>query len=98
MTEIELEREVRRLLVVHGLSGTAFHVPDSRRMQPGLPDWLIIGRTVLWRELKSPYGGLSREQWHVGHLLLQAGEDWKVWRPADFAAGRIEAELRAAAG
>lgn len=98
MTEIELEREVRRLLVEHGLHRVAFHVPDSRRMTPGLPDWLIIGRTVLWRELKDGHKGLSPEQWTVGHLLLQAGQDWKIWRPADYTAGRIDAELRAAAG
>jgi len=98
MTEIELEREVRRLLVVHGLSKAAFHVPDSRRVTPGLPDWIIIGSRVLWRELKDPYDGLSQPQWHIGYLLLEAGQDWAVWRPADYATGRIDAELRALAG
>lgn len=95
VTETELEREVRRLLVVHGLARVSFHVPDSRRVTPGLPDWIIIGRTVLWRELKSPWGGLTREQWHIGHLLMEAGQDWAVWRPADYTSGRVEREIAA---
>lgn len=97
MTEIELEREVRRLLEVYHLTPTAFHVPDSRRMRAGLPDWIIIGRRVLWRELKDPYEGLRREQRHVGYLLQKAGDDWDVWRPRDLASGRIEREIESIA-
>ena len=93
MTEVELEREVRRLLEVYHLGTAAFHVPDSRRMRSGLPDWIIIGRRVLWRELKSAYGAVSREQRHVGYLLQTCGEDWAIWRPADLHSGRIEREL-----
>lgn len=97
MTEVELEREVRRLITVYRLQATAFHVPDSRRMQRGLPDWIIIGHRVLWRELKSAYGAVSREQRHVGYVLQAAGEDWAVWRPVDLASGRIERELESVA-
>ncbi len=93
VTEVELEREVRRLLQVYRLQRVAFHVPDARRMTPGLPDWIIIGRRVLWRELKSAYGPVSREQRHVGYVLQAAGEDWAVWRPVDLHSGRIEREL-----
>jgi len=98
VTEIELEREVRRLLTAYGLR-YAFHVPDSRGMAAGLPDWIIIGAgRVLWRELKDPYRGLSQAQWDVGDRLMEAGQDWAVWRPADYASGRVENEIRAAAG
>ncbi|GAA0287225.1 hypothetical protein GCM10009527_098170 [Actinomadura nitritigenes] len=97
MNEPELEREVRRLLVEHGLMLRAFHVPDARGMTRGLPDWIIIGRTVLWRELKSAHGGVRPEQWAIGDALLAAGEDWAIWRPADLASGRILAELQHAA-
>lgn len=93
MTELELEREVRRLLEVYHLGRTAFHVPDSRRMRRGLPDWIIIGRRVLWRELKDAYKGLTSEQRHLGYVLQAAGEDWAVWRPVDLHSGRIEREL-----
>lgn len=88
-----MEREVRRLLQVYRLGTTSFHVPDARRMTPGLPDWIIIGRRVLWRELKSDYGAVSREQTRMGYLLQAAGEDYAVWRPVDFHSGRIEREL-----
>ncbi|MEU9022328.1 hypothetical protein [Actinomadura sp. NPDC048394] len=97
MSEEDLEREVRRLLVEHGLMLSSFHVPDSRGMTRGLPDWVIIGGHVLWRELKSATGGLRPEQWTIGHALLQAGQDWAVWRPRDLASGRIAAELQRAA-
>ncbi|WP_301177322.1 hypothetical protein [Actinomadura geliboluensis] len=93
MTEIELEREVRRLLTVYRLQRVAFHVPDARRMTPGLPDWIIIGRRVIWRELKAPQGDVTREQRQIGYLLQAAGEDYAVWRPVDFHSGRIEREL-----
>lgn len=97
MTEVELEREVRRLLQVYGLAKTSFHVPDSRGMQPGLPDWIIIGRRVIYRELKSAYGGLRAEQRHVGYLLQKAGDDWNIWRPVDLRSGRIEREIESVA-
>lgn len=97
MTEVELEREVRRLLEVYHLGRSAFHVPDSRRMRAGLPDWIIVGRSVLWRELKSEYGTVSRDQRHIGYVLQAAGQDWDIWRPRDLASGRIERELESAA-
>lgn len=97
VTERELEREVRRLLEERGLYG--YHAPDSRRAAAGFPDWVIIGkRGVLWRELKSRYGGLSDEQRRVGWLLRLSGEDWDVWRPEDFLRGRIVAQLDAITG
>lgn len=98
MTEVELEREVRRLLTVYRLQATSFHVPDARRMTPGLPDWIIIGRGVLWRELKDAYKGPTREQRHLGYVLQAAGQDWDIWRPRDLASGRIERELESIAG
>ena len=93
MTEADLERAVRRLLDGLGLFG--FHPYDSRRSQPGWPDWAIIGRKVLYRELKSEHGRLTSEQRTVGYLLTAAGQDWAVWRPSDLLAGRVAEELAA---
>lgn len=76
---------------------SSFHVPDSRGMTRGLPDWVIIGSRVLWRELKSAHGSLRPDQWAIGDALLTAGQDWAVWRPVDLASGRIGTQLRAAA-
>lgn len=95
MTEADLEREVRRLIERHGLYG--YHAADSRRSAAGWPDWVIIGRKVLYRELKSPYGALSGAQRHVGWLLHRAGQNWDVWRPLDYTTGRIARELEALA-
>lgn len=93
MTERELDAEVRRLLADHGLYG--YHNPDSRRSSAGMPDWLIIGSRVLWRELKSARGVLSPQQTRMRYRLLAARQNWAVWRPADLTSGRIEAELAA---
>lgn len=93
VTEAELERAVRDLLKLHRLWG--YHPYDSRRSEPGFPDWVIIGSRVLWRELKTDGGELRPDQRRVRNLLLAAGEDWAVWRPADLRSGRIDQEMRA---
>lgn len=93
MTEAELERAVRGLLKTYRLWG--YHPYDSRRSEPGFPDWTIIGSRVLFRELKAEAGQLSREQVRVRNLLQAAGADWAVWRPSDLRSGRIAAELAA---
>lgn len=95
MTEAELERAVRDLLGYYRLFG--YHPHDSRRSEPGWPDWVIVGTRILWRELKSSTGQLRPEQRRVRDLLGAAGQDWAVWRPADLQSGRIAAELRAVA-
>lgn len=94
MTEAELDAQVRQLLCQLGLFG--YHVHDSRRSAAGWPDWVIVGRTVLYRELKSETGGLSPEQRRVRNLLLAADADWALWRPSDLRSGRIHRELAAA--
>jgi hypothetical protein len=53
----------------------------------GFPDLILVppqpGR-VLWRELKSNTGRLRPQQEAWGNRLLAVGEDWAVWRPADW--------------
>lgn len=96
MTEIELEVEVRRLLADHRLYG--YHPYDSRRDAGGWPDWVILGLgrgRLLFRELKTDSGQLSPAQSRVRNLLVTAGQDWAIWRPADLRSGRIERELAA---
>lgn len=94
MTEAELERAVRALLKTYRLWG--YHPYDSRRSQPGFPDWVVISpKGVLWRELKTDTGQLTKEQVRVRNMLQAAGEDWSCWRPADLLSGRIARELAA---
>jgi hypothetical protein len=89
--EVELDRRVRDLQRVYGLLG--FHCADSRGSVAGFPDWVIVGRAVLFRELKSTHGELTTAQRNWGFALIHAGADYSVWRPADLLSGRIEREL-----
>jgi hypothetical protein len=91
MPEAELQEAVRRLCA--DLSLYHFHVHNSRRCEPGWPDSVIVGRKVLYRELKSEVGRLTREREEVGRRLQRAGANWRVWRPSDLLSGRIANEL-----
>lgn len=96
MNEPELDCEVHRLLHDYGL--LAYHVEDSRRVSlKGWPDLVILGRAVLFRELKADTGRTAHAQTQVGRLLQAGGADWAVWRPRDLTSGRIERELEAVA-
>lgn len=72
-----------------------YHTHDARGSVPGFPDLVIIGKRVLWRELKSwrQSSQPTREQFDVLTGLLRAGQDVEIWRPADWFSGRIKAQL-----
>lgn len=94
--ERDLARAVRALVASYGLWG--YEAADSRRATPGLTDFIILGSgPVLWRELKSPRGVLSRQQTRVRNRLWLADQDWAVWRDADLRSGLIEAQIAARA-
>lgn len=62
-----------------------YHNPDSRRSNKGWPDLVIAGpRKVIFVELKTEVGRITREQaeWHVS--LRNAGCALFVWRPGDW--------------
>ena len=92
MTEKELQLAVARLCRVYGLYH--FHVPDSRRMTAGLPDCIIIGTKVLWRELKTDGALLTSEQSLISWKLQAARQDFRIWRPRDLCSGEIDRQLR----
>ena len=54
---------------------------------------MIIGRKVIYRELKTEAGRLTREQEEVGRRLQRAGANWRVWRPSDLLSGQLLREL-----
>lgn len=61
----------------------------------GFPDLLIVGPGgLIFRELKSTKGRLTADQAVWRDRLLAAGQDWAIWRPADWDSDRIRAELR----
>ena len=82
MTEKELATAIEKLLKFNGW--TWYHTYDSRRSNPGFPDYVAVrpGR-LLFIELKSPEGRLSPDQvtWIAG--LESAGQTVHVWRPSD---------------
>ena len=96
MSERELENSVRRYLV--DLSLRWYHTFDSRRSPSGFPDLVIVGRGVIYRELKTAKGKLTAAQSQWLDTLTAAGQDACVWRPSDFYSGRIANELVAVAG
>ena len=96
MPERELQEAVRRLCA--GLGLFHYHPHNSARSEAGWPDSTIIGRRVLFRELKSECGRLSPEQAEVGRRLKAAGQNWRVWRPSDLLSGQIAKELTEVAG
>lgn len=91
MPERELQENVRQLCA--GLGLFHYHPYNSARSEPGWPDSTIIGRRVIFRELKSEYGKLTPEQAEVGRKLKAAGQNWQVWRPSDWLSRKIEKEL-----
>lgn len=60
----------------------------------GFVDLVLVRGQVVWRELKSDSGQLDPHQRRWRDVLLAAGQDWDVWRPADWRSGRVEAELK----
>jgi hypothetical protein len=91
MPEAELQEAVRRLC--DGLGLFHFHVLNSKGCEPGWPDSVIIGNRVIYRELKTEAGRLTREQQEVGRRLQRAGQNWRMWRPSDLLSGQIAKEL-----
>jgi hypothetical protein len=97
MSENELERAVRRIL--RDLPQIlAYHTRDSRRSPEGFPDWCLVGRGVMFRELKTARGKLTAAQQTWLMQLKAAHADMAVWRPQHLLDGTIARELAALAG
>jgi hypothetical protein len=96
MTEDQLLDQVTEL--ARWFSLLTYHTRDSRRSAPGFPDLVIAGRRgVIFAELKSRAGNLTQDQQTWKWTLLASGQQWRLWRPADWQSGHIEAELRSIA-
>lgn len=68
------------------LGWNIYHIPDSRRATAkGFPDLVISGfGRVLFRELKTANGRISKEQKEWIENAERAGLDVAVWRPCDW--------------
>lgn len=93
MTEAELDRVVAEECARLGVRRYA--VPDSRRVEfRGFPDLVLWGPGgLIFRELKSEQGRLSRDQQRVADSLREAKQNWGVWRPSYWKDGGIPFEL-----
>ena len=58
-----------------------YHTHDSRRSEPGFPDLVLVRERVLFRELKTESGSLTKAQEVWGSKLREAGADYAIWRP-----------------
>lgn len=102
MTEQELLDAVLQLAKVLGLRTAHFRPAKTEKgwRTPvagdgkGFPDLIIVGSSLLARELKSEQGRLTPEQVAWRGALYVAGLDATEWRPSDWRSGRIERELR----
>lgn len=90
MTEDELQEKVAALCDELGLY--CYHSPDSRRSPSGWPDCVILNwetGKMIFRELKTGSGELSRQQKRISYAMRAGRHDFAVWRPSDLASGRI---------
>lgn len=93
MSETEFERHVEEALTARGYLW--WHVPDSRRMNPGLPDIIALGPMhgrgpirLLFFELKRQKGGRRRPKQRevIAYLQQVATVDARFVTPADWQA------------
>ena len=98
MSEAQLENGVRRIL--KNLPDVLwYHTHDSRRSPSGYPDLVCVGPGgVLYRELKTMRGRVTKAQDEWLFALTFAGADAQVWRPVDLLSGHIARELAAISG
>ena len=92
MSEAQLSNAVRELALLLGWRG--YHTFDSRRSDPGFPDWVFVRDRVLYAELKAVRGVLSPGQVAWRDALVGAGAEWHLWDPSHWRDGTIEAALR----
>lgn len=93
MSEAELEENIRDTCKKLGI--LRFHVRISKGTTAGLPDDILIGpRGILWRECKNATYKPTPAQVKTGEALTAVGQDFAIWRPADWYSGRIVRELR----
>lgn len=93
MDEKTLQKAVQDLCDEYGLLW--HHCRDSRYCggDSGLPDLIIVGRSVLWAELKSSTGRLKPEQRRWKYALEDAGQEYRLWTPRHLRDGTIAMTL-----
>jgi hypothetical protein len=89
MTESELLTQVLDLCDKYGL--LYFHSTNSKRdIGRGWPDLAILGRRLIFAELKSQVGAMTPDQVTWKYKLIAAGQTHYQWKPQHLAEGTIE--------
>ena len=91
MKEADFQRQVITLAVLYGWHyfhprpgfGQGHWATQMTASQPGFPDLVLVGGDVIFAELKTDVGRLSKGQMQWGDSLLEAGAEYYVWRPDD---------------
>jgi hypothetical protein len=85
-SEDELLRQVVQLAGLRGWH--CYHVRRSDvalTTGAGFPDLVMVGHgRVIYAELKAERGRLSPDQERWRDSLLEAGADWRLWRPSSW--------------
>ena len=79
MTESQFQSAIIQFAKLRGWS--VYHTHNSRRSEKGFPDLCLVREKVLFREVKTDKGRLSKEQIAWGKRLQEAGADFAIWRP-----------------
>jgi hypothetical protein len=94
--EKEFQQAVVDLCTVFGL--LCYHTWRPVHSAPGFPDCVIVGRRVVYVELKMENGRVSLDQRKWMDRLTAAGEQCYLWRPQQWTDGTIQSVLLAVAG
>ena len=88
--------QVQVITLARSMGWREYHTYDSRRSAAGFPDLVLVHpkRGLLFRELKTAKGRVSKAQDEWILDLATAGADVDVWRPADLFNGVIVDSLR----
>jgi hypothetical protein len=82
MTEAHLQYAVEQIATLNGWEH--HHTPDSRRSRSGYPDLTLVRPPrLVFAELKSMRGRLSDRQKVWRDQLIEADQEWYLWRPSD---------------
>ena len=89
ISESEFQQSVVAAFLAAGW--TVYHNPDSRRSSAGWPDLQLLKPAgphgpaqLVFAELKTARGRLSRTQKAIAQALTDAGQEVYIWRPADW--------------
>ena len=94
MTEKALQKTICAMARAAGWK--VFHVTDSRGSPAGWPDLVLAHRArgrLLFRELKTDTGRVSKAQREWLEDLRAGGADADIWLERDLRSGRVEREL-----